>query len=158
MAALLASAWILSDDARRHRHTRRFMRTFLSSLLAVALLGHALVDCHAFQVHFCSHDEPATDLLADGSCEHALNAGDCDHSPVPCDCEVRCVGGCSYVPSQKTRLDASHIFASWDVATVPIASPNDSIANPHQWQGADRWGSATPPPLRLHLLHQLLLI
>ena len=73
----------------------------------------------------------------------------------PARCGEQCGGVCTYLPPQRTLLDALVFDVSLPAnveASVPTVNAATSI-DPAD-VGLPRYG----PPLRLHLLHQLLLI
>jgi len=76
--------------------------------------------------------------------------------PKPCDRPAKCEGACAFVLPQKVQLDASWSVASPDfVATLPVVAAAQ-IVWAHASGGGERLHRAAPP-LRLHLMHQLLL-
>jgi hypothetical protein len=75
----------------------------------------------------------------------------------PCQDRDKCQGASSYVVPQKVRLDAQESVAVIDIPPIVFSPSNHPGALSFSWEIA---GSAhsIEPPLRLHLLHQTLLI
>jgi hypothetical protein len=67
------------------------------------------------------------------------------------------VGGCDYLPAQKVLLDAGQLQSPVDAAVVPSVSIVHCLSlNPLFRKSVG--SQAESPPLRLHLMHQILLI
>jgi hypothetical protein len=69
----------------------------------------------------------------------------------PCRCRLECHGTCVYVPPQKTQIDAPLTAAFVDAvqALQPLLLDRHDTTCPGHFSDA---------PLRVHLLHQILLI
>jgi hypothetical protein len=61
------------------------------------------------------------------------------------------------VAPQETRLDTAQTVLSFDIAAIVLTGADHQLTSAVAWERACHFG-ATEPPLRLHLLHQLLLI
>jgi len=98
----------------------------------------------------CDHDDTADDH--DSAIEHS-------HSPVePCKCRFEQQSEHSYLPSPKTRIDVANENASLQLAaTITMLTHDGQPVPTSQWTILDG-GAGAEPPLRLHLMHQLLLI
>jgi hypothetical protein len=135
------------------------MRAFLSTLVAAALLGHAVADAHWHERHFCVEcSSTAAGNLAADCCRQHTTGHEHDSGPSgPCDCQLSCVGGCDYLPAQKVLLDAGQLHSPVDAAVAPFASIDHYLSlNPLFRKSVG--SQAESSPLRLHLLHQILLI
>jgi hypothetical protein len=64
---------------------------------------------------------------------------------------------CIYVPSQKVQLDSPELIVPLDFVAVLTAFSDMQQASTAPWE-ISRGPTAVSPPLRLHLLHQILLI
>lgn len=134
------------------------MRAMLSSLMSLTLVFHAALGCCWHHDHRCEHDgEFDTQTCeSDACCEHYEDQGDPAESTPPCDCKLECHGICTYVAPQKVQLDVPLAVAPFDSiairslvvdAHLALGLPGDS-ADPAEFE----------PPLRLHLLHSIVLI
>jgi len=61
------------------------------------------------------------------------------------------------VAPQETRLDTPQVALPFDIAPVVMAGADHQFLTAFAWERACHFG-VSEPPLRLHLLHQLLLI
>jgi hypothetical protein len=114
------------------------------------------VCCH----HSCesAHDEPAPVERHCHSpcCHHAADElSDQAPAPVPCN-EKHCFGFCTYISTSKV-----HVKNAWQC--VAVGSPGVSAISLHSpllgtVRSAKSIQQIFEPPLRLHLLHQIILI
>jgi len=130
------------------------MRAIFSSLVAASLLIHAAFGCCHHQAHRIA---AAEDHVA---CSHGDHHDDCcEHHGQPSDepCEGQhCHGVCNYLPVQKSQLDDLKVELPLDfVAMLPAACEVRVVA---LHNGVCAVDSNAGPPVRLHLLHQILLI
>ena len=58
---------------------------------------------------------------------------------------------------QETRIDTAQVTLPFDIAPIVLAGADHQFLSAIAWELACYFG-ASEPPLRLHLLHQLLLI
>jgi hypothetical protein len=134
------------------------MRTAFSSLVSASLLIHALLGC-------CWHHAHAGLLLGSGQTVAVESSGCCNHGPAPsedrtpgpCNDNSRCEGICTYLPAPKSQVGMPQFLAPSDLASIlPIASDAPLSTT----LAVERFGDSCrfEPPLRLHLLHQHLLI
>jgi hypothetical protein len=140
---------------------RLVMRRLLSGLTAATLLVHALVGC-CRHYEFChTSGEPAEccESLADGCC-HDEHAADCHHDErpfAPCDCKLQCMKLCVSLPPEKTLVAAGK--SAPYIAIVPNVSATAVIQpSAGAFRESIRTSRASEPPLRLHLLHQIILV
>jgi hypothetical protein len=135
------------------------MRTLISTIVAIALFAHVLIEASGCQSHHCA-EFPSVELSLHGvtACEHheiAIEEG--RHPVAPCDCHLHCASGCSYLPSQRLAfeslpsMDSLHGKLAFDTAIVVPEMPT-------HWHAANDWRAHGSPPQRLHLLHQIMLI
>lgn len=136
------------------------MRALVSNLTAVLLVIHAMIGC--CHHHWHCDDECATAANVSAApchcCERHNGSHDEGELPSsPCNGERECHGVCTYLPTQKTVVDASSTDAGFDFdAPIPM------ILDGHLAAARLSWGRAhilnDPPPIRLHLLYQVLQI
>ena len=124
------------------------MKAFLTSLMAILLAAHSAFGC-------CWHHAHAYDGLPNACCNHNDHDGLPDEPP--CDVEKECEGTCQYVAAEKVRVD--HLGdAGWAVFVVPNVTFAESTFSSLVRSRESFCPIDSGPPLRLHLLHQLLLI
>lgn len=137
------------------------MHAFLSNLTAALLVIHAMIGCCHHHWHRdveCA--APATICATESPCcDHLGGLGDADEQPSPpCNGELECHGVCNYVPTEKTEIDASSVDATLDLAaTIPSLLDGRLASTTLSWDSALA-PHDSPPPQRLHLLLQILLI
>jgi hypothetical protein len=142
------------------------MPTLVSSLTATMLLVHVLFGCcrHCGDRFIaCEHTEASASLMA-GCCHHE-HGGDCrqgeshnDELPVvPCS-KLECKALCISLPPERTQVDAGQLELSTDIVAVALPTANPDSAPGHSYLDALRNVRMSEPPLRLHLLHQIILI
>ena len=134
------------------------MRAVFSSLMTVwmAILTVSGWCCHSpFCAHLHGSSGPAARAVecCNDCCCPASQTG----KPQPCRCCTGCQGVCTYLPTQKVQLDGPGVVSTSDFAAV-LSSQADS-----ELPSASHWVRAYDPvrfqsSLRLHLLHQILLI
>jgi len=138
------------------------MSQFLAILTAGLISLHALLGCCG--LHLCELDaaEPCQMACDHQDCEHQdwdhehSDHEDCNHEDTdgPGDCCLVCRGANSYLPPEKPQVDDCFSF----VATV-IPTALSGLGDYTSGAGmADMQRTALGPPLRLHLLNQILLI
>ena len=137
------------------------MHAVLSSLVASSLLMHAVLGCcwhHGHASSCCDQSQSAQ--VAQNCCHHHDDVGcDDDHdepAPTPCKGGPHCHGVCNYLPVQKTQLDPVQLAAPLDFAVAVLHSSDAHFVAAHGFEHL--YELDTGPPLRLHLLHQILLI
>ncbi len=138
------------------------MRTFVSNLTAAMLLVHALVGCcrHPEHSHTSCENTEFSDSLATDCCRH-------DHEPSshkdeqpfsPCDCQFKCKALCIFLPPEKTLVDARQTVLCIDVVAIASCAANGYAPSAHRYWSAESVLHGLEPPLRLHLLHQIILV
>lgn len=135
------------------------MRNILSNLIAALLLVHALVGCCRHRDHQAADNRcPEVSAPAHSCCGHAGCEREKSQPPTPCKCKIECHSLCVYLPPQKGVVTSSSLalfvnFAGAGTEFVTVDIPTAS--------GLERWQAehfALQPPIRLHLLHQIILI
>lgn len=139
------------------------MQAFFSPTIAAVLLIHAVFGCcwqHARQAIVAEHPGSAA---ASACCPHG-HASSHEHSVPgkPCDCRWECHGTCVYL-AEKSSLELPLLVADLHgIAMLPAMSQSAELILVGQLSNG--WGSngsgplCAQPPLRLHLLNQILLI
>lgn len=136
------------------------MHIVLSSLMAALLGIHAFFGCCWHHGHRCAECTPSATQVAQPAkcCHHHQGTDEKQHGKqTPCKCFLECHGVCIYVPSQKVQLDSPELIVPLDFVAVLTAFSDMQQASTAPWE-ISRGPTAVSPPLRLHLLHQILLI
>ncbi len=133
------------------------MQALVSSLMAVLLLANAVVGCCRHAVLDCATADGfgATVAKAEPCCQHEPDEHGQPHGPGGC--TVECYGACTYLPPERSDTDLADGVAPLDL--VPLIHPLLTTG----CDGPARPSAALPatgysPPVRLHLLHQSLLV
>ena len=133
------------------------MQAFLANLTAAVLFIHAAIGCGWHHAHCENPAVPAFEACCD---HHHHHHGDEDvpsQKPSPGPCCTHCEVSCVYTVPQKVQVDAQ-VAISWiDLVTALPGVTTSQTAVPG-WIATAEDERATAPPLRLHLLHQLLTI
>lgn len=135
------------------------MQAFVANLTAALLFIHTVFGCCWHHAHRCEHGravvrkQPAEDQPAK-CCHHRDDSGS-EQQETPCKGKTGCEGTCTYVVPQKVSVEAPQWVAVELLAALPSLSDS-------QLNAAACWDAvSTPPdlapPLRIHLLHQVLL-
>jgi len=128
------------------------MTRFLAILTAGLISLHALLGCYGLRVCDLDDGEVCHVACVHEDCDHK----GCDHedSDGPADCCLVCRGTSTYLPPERPQVDDCFGFAA---TVVPPA-----LTSLRDFRGgaevADIQRTALGPPLRLHLLNQILLI
>ena len=131
------------------------MQAFLNILTAALLFIHTVFGCCWHHAHACGTDCASAVIKSAPCCHHHQHCDDSKHSERPCKCKVDCEGTCTYVVPQKVKVEAPQSTTMDLLATLPslaehqieAASFRETISSLPDWA----------PPLRTHLLHQVLL-
>lgn len=135
------------------------MHAVFANLMAGVLSIHALVGCcwlHAQSTAACEHS--AVVDVATPCCAHHHDTPCSKEQPAEqsCPCCAEGHGACAFLPTQKSQLDALH-FVSFLPAAILSADVAVEPAVTSAWWEA--WGTTgIEPPVRLHLVHRVLLI
>lgn len=139
-----------------------YMHASLSNLTSILLIIHAMMGCCHRHWHYSdecvaeSHSICAVANLCCEACCRSHTPG--DQPSEPCNGARECQGICSYLPTQRTVIDAPTCDESCDFVAVNPTILNGPMANAaFDWERANT-ANESPPPLRLHLLHQIILI
>jgi len=129
------------------------MQAFVASLTAAMLLLHAVLGCCWHHAHRCEH-RLASAQPAD-CCHHLPQDGDGQPENNPHSCPGECEGSCVYVVPGKVQIEAPQWTSIDFLAVLPLLADEP-------WEAATSWEAACSvpdfaPPLRRHLLHQVLL-
>jgi hypothetical protein len=137
------------------------MRAVVNNLMASLLLIQVSTGWCWHGADGCAdcHDPTVQRVAATIGCEddHCKSYEHRDESPDPCRDESECHGVCTYVPSHETRLDMAQLAVSFDIMPFALIVADHGILSGTTWERASHF-DFSEPPLRLHLLHQLLLI
>jgi hypothetical protein len=134
------------------------MQALTATLTSAVMLVHALVGCSCqFAEHALSCGE---DCVTASDCDHCCchhNSSDKDHAPAtPCKCHIECRSVCIGLPREKS-LAATQVVAPFDLVITEVVAVNAHTVVTLDWE-RNSAAHSLQPPLRLHLLHQLLLI
>jgi len=129
------------------------MQAFVASLTAALLFIHTVFGCCWHHAHPCEQistmAQPAT------CCHHHQHNSDSKQGEKPGKCKVECEGTCTYVLPQRVQIEAPQWVAIDLLAVLPslaecpleVGSSREVLTLLPDWA----------PPLRTHLLHQVLL-
>ena len=135
------------------------MRLFVSNLTAAMLLIHSLIGCCWHHGHACAERQETVAIHADCCHDHDGESHDDNEAPARHhNCELKCQGVCTYLPTQKIVIDAQQLLNSIDYVAVVLATANSYSASAASFWERSRVTRASKPPLRLHLLHQVILV
>lgn len=134
------------------------MHAVFTSLMAGLLFIHTVFGCcwhHAHSYGECQH------ALAEASqpvkcCKHD-HESESKLPQKPCKGHAECQGVCTYLVPQKVQIDFPQVIAPFDLVAIPSVLTDAQIAAAARWELAC-CHTEIEPPLRLHLLHQTLLI
>jgi hypothetical protein len=135
------------------------MRALVSNLTALLLIVHAMIGCCHHHWHSAAECGPETTFAATCECcPHHFDLTDADHQPgEPCSGALECQGVCKFLPSSRVQLDCSD-----DEGDCQLVAVVDSLAAIDAIHHVNVSRRASPrdalPPIRLHLLHQRLLV
>jgi hypothetical protein len=130
-----------------------------SSLMSVLLVIHAMLGCCWHHAHACVGQEASAQPTAHGSscCQHHDCPQRQEQPAAPCGCKIECQGVCIYLPTQKVLIDNSPLAVAFEFAAVDRTLDGSHVPTAISWEVASG-AIASSPPLRLHLMHQILLI
>jgi hypothetical protein len=141
---------------------RIVMRRLVSNLTATMLLVHSLVGCcgRLDVCHKSCERSECCDAAVAACChdDHATESHQ-DKMPIaPCDCKLHCKALCVSLPPEKAAVDIAHSARAIDVVAVVWTAPAIHASAAAAFRGAVGACRSLEPPLRLHLLHQIMLI
>lgn len=144
------------------------MKSFATISTAALLLLHAMLGCCR---HGCGDEvknaraDFATPAVA-ACCQHSHQCcddeeGSLERTPaeLPCKCKLECKALCIYLPPQLVVVDAGNLRLSIDALPTNDSSIAASIlAISRSWNSRSlRFHASLDPPLRRHLLYQVIL-
>jgi hypothetical protein len=140
------------------------MRALVSNLTALLLVVHAMIGCCHHHWHSAAECVPATTFAATcDCCPHHFDLTDAPHQPgdqepgEPCSGSLECQGVCKFLPSSRAQFDCSG-----DEGDCQLVAVVDSLAAIDATCHVSASHRASPrdalPSVRLHLLHQRLLV
>jgi hypothetical protein len=134
------------------------MKGLMANFTAGLLFLHALLGCCWLHWHQCDTCPAELCQLAayDGFCPHHQAAGpQSDNADDPCQCRLECPGDCVYLPPERAQLHTSAL-----TNFVALCSRSTTLDDNRVARAAYSTDGRGDPfaPLRLHLLHQILLI
>jgi len=130
------------------------MQAYLNSLTAALLFIHTAFGCCWHHAHACGK-ECSLSVRPASCCHHHQHRGDSKQPERPCKCKVECEGTCTYIVPQKVTIEAPQSIAMDLLAVLPSLA-----ARALETTASHEAGCPLPdlvPPLRTHLLHQVLL-
>jgi hypothetical protein len=137
-------------------HLIWIMHAFLASLTAGLLFIHAAFGCCWHHAHRCQKHGDAIAVAGPTDCCQHHEKGDSNQQERPCDCQLQCGGTCVYLLPERVSIDAPQLVAAFDFAAIMPPMPSAQPLSPSRGElGYSPHGA--PRPVRLHLLHQLLL-
>jgi hypothetical protein len=158
-SADIAARW-LDPKTDEGQDTREIdfltMQAFIASLMAAVLFIHTIFGCCWHHAHACEHSPPIAISQPAQCCHHHHNGSDSKQQHTPCRCNVDCEGACTYVVPQKVKVEAPQHIAI-DMAAVLPSLAGESVEVTAAWKALSS-PNHLAPPLRAHLLHQVLLI
>jgi len=135
---------------------RAFSSMLMAGLLCIQAVSgwcwHDARDCTGFEATIAPM--VWTGSCCDGDCHGSRDGGP---SQDPCKGRLECSGICTFVPPEKTQIDAPLLTVGFDQLAVSPALA-DSLTVATRWTQVVFGTSKTEPPLRLYLLHQSILI
>jgi hypothetical protein len=151
------------------------MHAIISSFVAAILSIHALLGCcwhHARGCEVCEttiRGVASSEVSPETSCCHhvtghrpqpddACGGGHRPSHSGPCKCRIDCCGSCAFLPAPRA-LEIAQVSGHGDdclVACLPAIMAGPST--PSLFWRLVSGPTPMEPPLRLHLLHQILLI
>ena len=127
------------------------MHAVLSKLMASLLLVQSLSGWCCHRPGSANLALPMSQVIA--GCPHCCQPRPAQPPAFPVKCQ-ECFGVCTYVPPQKAQFDSPQLVVPANIvpavvaADLSLASRNTQLGGPSELE----------PPLRLHLMHQILLV
>lgn len=129
--------------------------------MAATLFIHALIGCCCHHAHGVAPHDASQVAAAQSNtcCEHRHHASDerGQQSGGPCKSGAECQGVCTYLPPQKTQIDAPQFVISVDLMAGEFAAVGGHASSANRWERTRGWVESGSS-LRLHLRHQVILI
>lgn len=132
------------------------MQAILTNVMASVLFVHAALGCCWHCASCCTGCENSVSAASGSTC-----CGHHQQTPkqpqTPCKCPLECHRVCIYVPTHRAPVEGPQLTASFDIVVNTCTLWRSQLAVSPSWERT-REPLAAEPPVRLHLLHQLLLI
>jgi hypothetical protein len=138
------------------------MQAFVSKLMAILVLSQAVSGwcchrpCHCLDGEAAESSADAFDGCGHSDCCHDDHESLILNASSHCQCH-ECQGFCTYVSGAKLQIARPHTAVGFDAALTTAAAAQTQLAAT-QWSQTTATRVHLGPPLRLHLLHQSLLI
>jgi hypothetical protein len=143
------------------------MRLLVSGLMAVLLLANAVFGCCRHSMLACGLPDRVSNKPGASSTPESADACCCHHGQdeqdeqserhAPCECSLDCYGACTFLPTEKSETELADAVAPLDLVPLIdrlLTAGYDGDAGPN----AASPSTGYSPPVRLHLLHQSLLV
>jgi hypothetical protein len=133
------------------------MRSIVTLATAAAVVLHALLGCCAHHAHAveASEDQPTSRICSHAHHDHEHGPVSEQPGPTDSDPETPCGDAeCAFLLAGKLVVDGADCYATLPVGFIGPASANTSTLAATI---AVDSGGPVPTPVRLHLLHQILL-
>lgn len=131
------------------------MQAFVANLTAATLFIHTVLGCCWHHAHACEHGVDSTVAAQPVTCCHHQHDRDSTPHDQPCQSKVDCQGTCHFVVPQKVHVAPPHWTPIDLVAVLPSLADHQLDVTPFLTSAPPLLDAA--PPLRTHLLHQVLL-
>jgi len=136
------------------------MHAILSNLMAAWLVILAVTGCcchpQGRAVRCC--DVFAVAKVSSTCCENGANCAEEQKQSVPpCQQQDKCLGVCTYLPGKSIAIDTSHTHSPYGFLFLTSTNIDASFLIPLRLEFAVKLAES-PPLLRPHLLHRILLI
>jgi hypothetical protein len=137
------------------------MQAFVSKLMAILVLSQAVSGwcchrpCHCLDGEAAESSADAFECCGHSDCCHDGHESLVPNASSHCQCH-ECQGFCTYVPGAKLQIARPHTMVGLDAIATTDAVQTQLSAT--QWSQISATSVHLGPTLRLHLLHQSLLI
>ncbi len=129
------------------------------NVMAALVLSHAVLGCCWHHSHLCASCDKAIGRTEPSSdcCRHHNSSSDEGERSAPCRCYFQCPGVCVYLPTQKTGVNLAPDVNPCELLAVAAVTAQRHV-DLTSLSERGREPAIFEPPLRLHLVHQVLLI
>src|SRR4051812_64926 len=127
------------------------MQPCVVSLTAALLFIHTVCGCCWHHAQQCEHGW----AVGHTSCDHHDHDSRSSQPDRPCNCKLVCEGTCNYILTDEVKIEAPQ-WVSIDLLAILPSVASRHLEAPLSWEAASSltdWA----PPVRTHLLHQVLL-
>lgn len=134
------------------------MRKILPISMAALLLIQAVFGLCWQPARACIDLETAAELVCAHRCCDSGCEGNEEGTPsqAPCKCHLECSGICTFLAPEKPQVDSVKLVVALDDLSA-YSALIDMRADGGYWTELAFGPAKFPPPLRLHLLHQVML-